>query len=463
MSGPRASDGGFRDSLWAATVELPEYPPLTENIEVDVAIVGAGITGTSAALHAAEKNLSVAVLEAQRVGREASGRNGGFVVPNFARVDPDDVIRQLGEKRGERLNQLIGGSGDFVYELIRRYGIDCDAVQGGWIQPAHAVSAIPKLVARCKQWAERDRPVELLDRAATARLTGCRDYAASWLDRSGGTLHPLKYVHGLAEAAHVAGTRIFCDSRVTEIRRVDQQWRLATSRGSVVANQVVLCTNAHANGLWPKLAKSLVPVTVHQIATAPLEADMLEGLLAQGCCLTDTANNLFSYRLDAAGRLISGGMAIIQFGARRRLAKYISQRLARKLGRKYIPPVEFVWSGRMAITPDFLPRLYHLDSGIIAGIGCNGRGIAMSTVLGQLLADAALGASDSELPLTPVKPRPLWPHGVVTQSAKLVLAYGRCRDFAARIRNGNRNSGERGSPDIFAGKSEPAKNRESGD
>jgi len=444
VSGPRATDGGLQDSLWAATVDFLEYPPLKEPIEVDVAIVGAGITGTSAALHAAEKNLSVAVLEAQRVGSEASGRKGGFVVPNFAKVDPDDVVQQLGTKQGERLNQLISGSGDFVYDLIRRYDIDCDAIQGGWIQPAHAVSAIPKLVARCKQWADRDRPVELLDRPATMRFTGCRDYAASWLDRSGGTLHPLKYVHGLAKAAHAAGAQIFCESRVTEIYRVDQRWRLTTPRGSVLANQVMLCTNAHANGLWPKLARSVVPVTVHQIATAPLAENMREGLLAQGCCLTDTANNLFSYRLDAAGRLITGGMAIIQFGAHHRLAKYVSQRLSRKLGRNDIPPVEFVWSGNMAITPDFLPRLYHLDTGIIAGIGCNGRGIAMSTVLGRVLADAASGTPDHELPMAPGKPRPLWPHGVVTQSAKLVLAYGRCRDFVAR--NKSRIFGEPGSP-----------------
>jgi glycine/D-amino acid oxidase-like deaminating enzyme len=190
---------------------------------------------------------------------------------------------------------------------------------------------------------------------------------------------------------------------------------------------------------------------------------MLEGLLPQGCCLTDTANNLFSYRLDPAGRLISGGMAIIQLGARRRLANYVSQRLCRKLGRKYIPPVEFVWSGRMAITPDFLPRLYNLDSGIIAGIGCNGRGIAMATVLGRMLADAALGAPGSELSLTPGKTRPLWPHGVVTQSAKLVLAYGRCRDFATRIRSENRRSGEHSLPDVLQGKVGSETNRKQED
>ncbi len=457
MSDARASKGGLQDSLWAANIDFIEYPSLNDPIEVDVAIVGAGITGTSTALHATKKSLSVAVLEAQQIGSEASGRNGGFVVPNFAKVDPDDVVRQLGEKQGERLNQLIGGSADFVYELIRRYNIDCDAVQGGWIQPAHAISAIPGLMARCKQWADRNRPVELLDRTATLRVTGCRDYAASWLDRSGGTLHPLKYVHGLARAAHAAGASIYCNSRVTQIRRVNQQWHLTTPQGSVLASQVLLCTNAHANSLWPKLARSVVPVTVHQIATAPLTTDDQEHLLAQGCCLTDTANNLFSYRLDTDGRLISGGMAIIQFGARRRLAKYIAQRLARKLDLKTVPSVEFAWSGKMAITPDFLPRLYSLAPGMIAGIGCNGRGIAMSTVLGRLLADAAAGAPESGLPLTPGKPKPLWPHGVVTQSAKLVLAYGRCRDFAARYTGGN--IGDQDSTDTFPEKFESEEDR----
>src|SRR5262249_46935430 len=149
------------------------------------------------------------VLEAESIAFGATGRNAGFVVPNFAKKDPDDVIAQLGPERGERLLEMAAGSADLVFDLILRHAITCDALQSGWIQPAHSPTGFDKVKARAAQWARRGRPAVVLNRADVRLLTGADGYVGGWMDRSGGVLNPVEYARGLADAAEAAGARIF--------------------------------------------------------------------------------------------------------------------------------------------------------------------------------------------------------------------------------------------------------------
>jgi glycine/D-amino acid oxidase-like deaminating enzyme len=384
-------------SLWHAGVSLRPRLRLEGARKADLAIVGGGFTGLSTALHAARAGLSVVLLESRSIAWGASGRNAGFVVPNFAKMDPDAILSRLGKERGERLVALAARGGDKVFGLVRDLGIDCDAQQSGWIQPAHAAAVLPKIETRFAQWAARGRPVEWLDADAVTRMTGCRGYAGGWIDRSGGVINPVKYALGLADAAERAGAAIFEDSVVAGIERSGANWAVTTAAGSVVAEKVVVATNALGGGLVPPLARAIIPLKVFQIATQPLPMAVRERILPGGQCVSDTRRNLFTFRFDAQNRLISGGMNVLDMGADRRVPRTIHRRLARLLDLPDLPPLAYAWSGLAAITPDFLPHLLDLGPGLVAAIGCNGRGIAITTMLGEVLAEWGQGAAVGDL------------------------------------------------------------------
>ncbi len=398
------------------------------DVKADVAIVGGGFTGLSAALHLAEQGVAVRVIEAREIGACASGRNAGLVVPNFAKADPSVVEAKLGAEAGGRLLDLVGGAGEVVFGLIKRLGIDCDAEQTGWIQPAHGPDATGAMERRCQEWAARGRPVALLDREALARLTGCDKFFGGWIDHSGGQLNPLGYARGLAKAAMDAGARIHTGSRLGRMERGGGVWVLNSENGTVRADQVLLCTNAAVGRLWPRLRRSFFPLVVHQLATAPISAALARRILPGRQAVSDTSTSLFSYRLDRDNRLISGGMAALPWGADKRMSRTIAARLDRMLDLGGVPPVEHIWIGTAAATPDFLPRLHMLGPGLHAGLGCNGRGIAMTTVLGRVLAQAALQGHGRglDVPLSEVVPIPA--HILVQHAPRVAVPLARWRE-----------------------------------
>ena len=345
-------------SLWhAVSRNRRDRPALQGGLEVDLAIVGGGFAGLSTALHAAGKGLSVAILEAETIAWGATGRNAGFVVPNFARMDPDNILAHLGQERGERLIDFAAVSADLVFGLIKRHGIDCDAVQNGWIQPAHSPEAFEKVKSRAGQWARRGRPAVTLDRQEIEALTGVRGYVGGWMDRSGGVLNPVAYARGLADAAEKAGAKIFERTPVASVDRVADGWMLKTPSGSVRAGKVLIATNAYGGSLNPLLRRTFIPLKVFQIATKPLPRDVRTRLLPGGQGAGDTRRNLFTFRFDADNRLISGGMHILSAGADTRVPQTIWRRLARHLDLPDLPPLAYSWSGMAAVEPDFLPHL----------------------------------------------------------------------------------------------------------
>jgi glycine/D-amino acid oxidase-like deaminating enzyme len=416
-------------SLWhAVSRNRRERPALEGTIDVDLAIVGGGFSGLSTALHTAEKGSPVAVIEAEIIAWGATGRNAGFVVPNFAKRDPNDIIAHLGPERGERLVDFAAGSADLVFGLIKRHGIACDAVQSGWIQPAHSQAALEKTNSRAEQWAERGRPAVTLDRQAIEDLTGVRGYPGGWMDRSGGVLNPVEYARGLADAAEKAGARIFEHTPVKSIDRIADGWALKTASGSVRAAKVLIATNAYGGPLNRTLQRTYFPLKVFQIATAPLPCELRTRLLPGGQGVGDTRRNLFTFRFDSQNRLITGGMHILGPGADTRVPQTIWRRLAKHLDLAEIPPLEYSWSGMAAVEPDFLPRLVDLGLGLIAGFACNGRGLAMTTAMGKVLADWADGTDARDLPLPFAPPSPIPLHGLLRHAPNMLLPWSMLRD-----------------------------------
>lgn len=415
-------------SLWHATAPLPApCAALTGPVEADLLVVGGGFAGLSTALHAAEAGLSVVLIEAHRIAWGASGRNAGFVVPNFAKVDPDD-LRRVSGPAAERLIGMAATSGDLVFELIRRHGIDCDAVQSGWIQPAHSAAALARAQSRVRQWGALGRPVDLLDRAAVTALTGADRWLGGWIDRSGGTINPVGYARGLARAARSAGAILHEDSPATGLRREGADWLASTPGGQVRARRVVLATNAYAGHLWPGLARGFFPLRVFQVATEPLPAAMGQDILPGRQAVSDSRRNLFTFRFDRDRRLISGGMHVLSPGARTRVPRRIHRRMARELGLPDLPPLAYAWSGMASVMPDYLPRLVDLAPGLVAGFACNGRGIAMSTAMGRELARWACGAALSESAIPAMRPKAIPYHGLARLAPNALLPVGIVKD-----------------------------------
>ena len=415
-------------SLWAATATpAHDTPPLDGDGRADVAVVGAGFTGLSAALHLVEGGADAVVLEAAEPGWGASGRNGGQVIPGL-KEDPREIVARFGPEKGEAMVRASGGAADLVFELIARHGIDCDGLQTGWIQAAHTKAMLVDLQKRHQDWAGRAADVAWLEQDALAQRMGDGRYHGGWIDKRGGGVQPLSYARGLARAAQKQGARVHGSSPVQSLHRDGTGWRLATPRGSLTADKVIIATNGYTDGLWPGLARTVVPVYSVQVATAPLGENMRGSILSGGEVLSDTRRVLWYFRQDAHGRLIMGGGGSAYESGAVKIYEGLRQRVRQLLPEATEVDFEFAWNGRVALTIDHYPHLHELAPGLWAGLGYNGRGVAMATMMGKILADRALDTAQPvfEFPTSPVRPLPL--HALRGVAVTATRAYYRFRD-----------------------------------
>jgi glycine/D-amino acid oxidase-like deaminating enzyme len=397
------------NSLWAATANpSPPRPALQGPVAAETVVIGAGFTGLSAALHLAEAGREVVVLDAEYPGWGASGRNGGQVNPGL-KLGRLALVHRYGADLGRRMTDLSGGGGDLVFSLIRTHGIACDAARVGWLRPAHTRRALAALRSVAAEWREAGAPVDDLDAAELERLLGARGYVGGIIDRRGGNLHPLNYTLGLAAAAERAGARLYGDSRATSIQSDGARVTVRTGAGAVTAVRALICTNAYTGPLAAPLGRTVVPVTSVQVATAPLSGDVAASILPEGHSPSDTRRLLVYFRKDAAGRFIIGGRGALadrDVRARQQALRDFAVRLYPQLA---AVAWTHAWGGSVALRRDHLPGLHLLAPNVMAGLGYNGRGVGMATVMGKVLAGWAAGASPDQLgyPVTPARPIPL--------------------------------------------------------
>jgi len=402
------------NSLWAATAQPAlDTHALAQDIDVDVAIVGAGFNGLRAALVLAEAGKTVAVLDAGDIGWGGSGRNGGQVNP-IGHESPEVISKRWGNRHGsdlvERFTQFIGSSADALFDLARHHDIRCDAEQNGWIRAVHGRAAIKPFKELYQGWLNAGAELRLIDKTELEEISGTHAYHLAWVAARGGSIQPLSFARGLARAAQAAGAQLYTQTRIESLeQRNSQGWILKSQTAQIKADQVLLCANGYTDKLFPGLRETLVPVISMQAATRPLSEAENEQILPGRQTFADTRRVIFYFRKTADNRLVFGSAGTDDEspgpGDRARIEK----------GLKTVYPqfpelkIDYIWGGKIAVTQDHLPHIHQPAPGLYTALGCNGRGVALSTATGKLLAELILGKDPQSLPIpvTDLKSYPL--------------------------------------------------------
>jgi gamma-glutamylputrescine oxidase len=380
--------GAHAKSWYAATAgAVPDHPELTGEHRADVCVVGGGYAGLSAALHLAGRGFRVALVEANRVGWGASGRNGGQLGIG-PRAEMDKYERAVGRDDARKAWEIAIAANRLVKDLIAQHGIDCDLTPGYleacW-KPGHTaeVMGYPEHLARHYGHHEA-RPVS---RAEMARMLGTTRYHGGFLDMAGAHLHPLRYALGLGGAATQAGARIFERSPVTAI----DAGQVSTASGSVTAGHVIVACNGYLDGLVPGVARRTMPINNFIGATEPLGADRARSIIRDNYCVCDTKFVLNYYRLTPDHRLLWGGGE--SYGKRfpRDMAGLVRRKMLEIFPQLADVAFTHVWGGTLAITGTRFPAFQRLGAKTLAISGWSGSGIHMATMGGQIAAEAVAG------------------------------------------------------------------------
>jgi glycine/D-amino acid oxidase-like deaminating enzyme len=419
-------------SLWASvTPPGPELQELKGKVETDVVVIGGGFTGLSTALHLREAGTDVVVVEAMEPGWGASGRNNGQVIPTLSRPDPEDIIKRYGAA-GERLVALIRDSASILFDLTRRYQIQAEGEQNGWIQPVHSPGRIKIAERRVKQWSKHGAPVELLSREQMRTMLGSDAWFGGFWNKTGGHINPLALARGLARVVLEQGGRIYARSPVESFKRENDHWIVTTRNGEIRARGLIVATNAYtgefSQQLSPAIASEVMPVLSWQMATQPLSEAARKTIIPGRQSMSDTHGELYFARYDARHRLVTGGN-VVGFGDKtERLKIMIAERLKRLWPAIGDVQFDFVWNGYVGMTTDFLPRMNKLGPNAYGWTGCNGRGVALSVALGDELSKAVRGVPENELALPFSEPVPIAAHGLIRLLAPFMLLVYRRRD-----------------------------------
>ncbi|RWC25360.1 MAG: FAD-binding oxidoreductase [Mesorhizobium sp.] len=386
--------------LWQATApEPPTTASLDADVSADVVVVGGGYTGMSCALHLAEGGRKVVLLESREIGFGGAGRNVGLINAGLWLM-PDDMFAALGPVHGERLLRLLGDGPALVMDIIDRHRIDCELERSGTLHCAVGPAGLKEIKEREAQWQRRGAPVRVLDAAQTKARLGTPAYCGALLDERAGTLQPLAYARGLAQACLRAGVTIHTSSPVVAADPKGDGWTVRTAGGAVDAEWVVVATDAYGTGPWRSTRTEQVHLPYFNLATQPLDVDLLRTILPGREGAWDTRTILSSFRLDRSGRLVFGSV-----GALRNTGTAIHKAWARRALAKLYPQLGSIafdheWYGQIGMTTDALPRFHKFGRNVVSFSGYNGRGISPGTVFGRELALLILGEqSEAQLPL----------------------------------------------------------------
>jgi glycine/D-amino acid oxidase-like deaminating enzyme len=403
---------------WHDTVQMPsghEANPLPE--KVDVAIIGGGYTGLSAALTLAKRGVSVAVLEAETLGWGASSRNGGMVLTGL-KIPMQTAIKRYGRDFARRLFQCSLDSIDTVETICKEEGIDCGFARAGHLLAANKPKHYNLLAEEVEFMAkEFNHAVRLVSREQQRTEIGSDLYYGALVDEVSAGLNPAQYVAGLAGAAEKAGATLHARARVTRLERGEKRFFIETKRGSLSAENVFVAINGYIDSATPELRRKIMPIGSFIIATESLSDELAHGLSPHNRMIFDFKHFLNYFRLSDDKRLVFGGRAAF-FPENERTVRRSANILRREMIEVYPQlrdvQVEYAWGGTLGFAFDLMMHVGEIN-GMYYSLGYAGHGVAMATYLGKTVAEAMLAGTIKEHPFA-VYPFPGAPLGLYNGS-----------------------------------------------
>jgi glycine/D-amino acid oxidase-like deaminating enzyme len=414
----------------------PDFPDRSGRAlprDADVAIVGGGITGLNAAIALARKGASAVVLEQDRFGSGASGRNGGMCTTGVS-IGPAAAVKRYGLAAARAYHDAYREAVGFVESLVRTEGIDCDFRRAGRLGVAYRPSHHEHQRATQKLLAEQLGHETILISPADLRAElGSTYYHGGLLDPLSAGLHPAKYVRGLAEAAERAGARLHEKTNVTAVRREPNgRFRIGTPRGWLSARQVLLATDAYTSGTFPKLQRRMVVVGSFIVVTEPLDDGLAREIIPRGRMVVDTKNIGHYFRLTPDNRLLFGGrarFALSNPGSDRKSAAILHRDMLNVFPQLAGTRIDYAWGGHVGFPFDRMPHAGQMD-GLYYSMGYSGHGVQMASLMGARMAEIMDGHPEAN-PWRGLKARAFPTYGGTAWFLPIVGAYYGFRDRLA--------------------------------
>jgi len=385
---------------WHTTTQMPDDSKLTPlPTKVDVAIIGGGYTGLSAARTLARQGANVAVLEANTIGWGASSRNGGMVLTGL-KVSMGTVLKKYGRELARDLFQFSLDSIDTVEQLIKEENIVCGFARYGHLltanKPKHFEALEEEVEFMDKEFHHK---LHLISKRNQRQEIGSDIYHGALLDTCSGGLNPGQYVAGLAGAAEKAGTTLHARARVNKLARSENRFLVETERGSIIAESILVGTSGYTGSVTKKLQKKIIPIGSFIIATEKLPDELAKELIPHGRMIFDSMHYLNYFRLWDH-RMIFGGRAAF-FPETSRTIERSAEILRREMVQVYPQlkdvKIEYVWGGTLDFAFDMMTHVGEVD-GIYYALGYAGHGVAMATHMGKTVADAILKGNIKDHP-----------------------------------------------------------------
>ena len=424
-------------SYWAATGNpAPELPELATDLQTEVLVIGAGFTGLSTAYHLQKAGVGCVVVEAEDTGWGASGRNGGMLPPRYKKGYAA-IAGRYGNDVARRLYGLMLEAVDTVETIVADCNIACDFHRSGQLTAAHSREHLRSLEAD-RDWmaAEAgDKAARILDRHQTMDEVGGGAHVGGWLDPRGAAIHPLNYTRGLATALLARGVALYGRTPVLRLIEDATGVRAETPRGSIRARHAVIATNAYteATGFAPgKLDRRIVAINTSVIATRPLSANVAATVLPARRMVADTKHLMNWYRITPDNCVIFGGRGDITGRSddpgvyamlERQIVETFPQIGEVQIGQR--------WSGKIAVTRDDFPHIGRLSPSVSFAMGYGGRGVALSNLLGKLLARLARGEAVEAGPMSDNRFAPIPFHAFRVPGMQIVASWYRHLDARA--------------------------------